>query len=292
MSVRCLLIVASCLLIAAGCRRDPRMQVYIDNMNAEKRMLEDTLYYLQYDYECKQREVEKLQNELNRLKGTTGDTGAAKSGSSRLKAPAASGNRLFPDLSDLEPPTVDQGTPDTDRQRPKAGSAGAKPGAERPKPPAQGDVDDLEPPTLELPDEPAGDAQPNGVEAKQGAAPTTNATDAKPAPGATQSDSGPARTDGAQVADPAASNGTREDAQASSLKPSGMVEDRWTPRAARRPDPPKRAIRLADGPSTGTASGSTQPTGAGSLSDGAATSGAAGANDARQANRPAWRPYR
>jgi hypothetical protein len=285
MSVRSILIVVTCVLLAAGCRRDPRLQVYIDNVNAEKRMLEDTLYDLQYDYECKLREVEQLQSELARVKGTTSDTGAAKSGSSRLKSPAASGNRLFPDLSDLEPPTVDQGTPDTDRQRPKTESGGgAKPGTERPKPPAQDDVDDLEPPTLELPDEPADSPQPKAADAKQGSAPT--------ALNVTQRDVDPALTAGEQTEEQLSGSRALEPSQSISGKPDSKLEDRWTPRSARRPDPPKRSIRLADVPSPGTATGSAQPAGTGSLSDGAATPDAGGATDARQANRPAWRPYR
>lgn len=272
MSVRCLMIVATCLLVAAGCRRDPRMQVYIDNMNAEKRMLEDTLYDLQYDYECKLREVEKLQAELNQLKDTTGDAGAAKSGSSRLKSPAASGNRLFPDLSDLQPPTVEPGTPDADRQRPQTIPEGAKPGTERPKPPVQDDVDDLEPPTLELPDEPTDDAQPSGADAKQGTTPAKEAADAGPPT--------------------ASADRPLEPSQSNAVNASGKIEDRWTPRAARRPDPPKRSIRLADSPPAGTAGGGSQPASSGSLSDGPSPAGTAGANDARQANRPTWRPYR
>ena len=40
-------------LLLGGCRNDPHTQLYIDNVNAEKRLLEDTLYDLQYDYECK-----------------------------------------------------------------------------------------------------------------------------------------------------------------------------------------------------------------------------------------------
>ena len=281
MSVRSILIVVTCALLAAGCRRDPRLQVYIDNVNAEKRMLEDTLYDLQYDYECKLREVEKLQSELDRVKGASTDSGAAKPGSSRLKSPAASGNRLFPDLSDLEPPSVEPGTPDTERQRPKTEPEGAKPGTERPKPPAQDDVDDLEPPTLELPDEPADSPQPKDADAKPDSAPNV-----------TPREVDQARAAGEQTEEQLSDSRALERSQSISGKPDGKVEDRWTPRSARRPDPPKRSIRLADAPSPGTAAGSAQPAGTGSLSDGAATPGVGGATDPRQANRPTWRPYR
>ena len=53
MSVRLLLTAGLATLLLGGCRNDPHMQLYIDNVNAEKRLLEDTLYDLQYDYECK-----------------------------------------------------------------------------------------------------------------------------------------------------------------------------------------------------------------------------------------------
>ena len=64
MNVRLLLLPAIVVVLLTGCRKDPYMQVYIDNMNAEKRMLEDTLYDLQYDYDSKVAEVEKLRKEL------------------------------------------------------------------------------------------------------------------------------------------------------------------------------------------------------------------------------------
>jgi hypothetical protein len=292
MNVRFFLIVGMCVLVAAGCRRDPRLQVYIDNMNAEKRMLEDTLYDLQYDYECKLREVEKLQSELERIKGSGSDAGSAKTGKSRIKAPAASGNRLFPDLSDLEPPTVEQGMPDADPQSGKPGQKSSQPAQERPKPPVQDDVDDLEPPTLELPDEPAEGPPPTGAAAQPGADPvqgSANAGDAS-ASGVTWSSVDPARTGGKQ--DPLPPDKEVGQPPDNSVKPKGKLAERWTPRAARRSDPPKRSIRLADIPPSGGAPDTSQPAGTGSLSDGATAPVTGGADDARQANRPAWRPYR
>lgn len=375
MSVRSLLIVAMCVLISAGCRRDPRLQVYIDNMNAEKRMLEDTLYDLQYDYECKQREVEKLQAELNRMKGTGAIQEPAKSGASRVKSPATPGDRLFPNIPDLEPPTVEQGTPDTKSSAPKSEQ-------QRPKPPAQQkeDVDDLEPPTLELPSD-AG-------EGAKSPAPDNNQKPADPAPGGAATEKSgaapkvtqlyvdPARTGGEQTDDEPGDDGivvclqprdsqghfvaapapvtvvlldadkltqvsewklaadqlqaemntssdhremllhlpwqgsppphdrlkvvvryqlaagkTLEQTQDISIKLRGKLAERWTPRAARRPDPPKSSARVADAPR----GGNVADTGAranGTLSDSPAAPPASEVDGARQAQRPTWRPYR
>ncbi|MCU0457092.1 MAG: hypothetical protein MUE74_12385, partial [Bacteroidales bacterium] len=65
-----------CLLLC-GCRTDPHVQVYIDNINAEKRLLEDTLFDLQYDYESNLREMEKLRAELARLRPESASGGSA-----------------------------------------------------------------------------------------------------------------------------------------------------------------------------------------------------------------------
>ena len=117
MSVRFLLTAGLTLSLLCGCRRDPRMQVYIENVNAEKRMLEDTLYDLQYDYETKLKEVERLQAEVARLKGTS-TGGSATGGAAKVKAPSAPGGDLFPDIPELKPPTVEAGTPDTEKTTP------------------------------------------------------------------------------------------------------------------------------------------------------------------------------
>jgi hypothetical protein len=138
------------MLLLSGCRRDPHLQVYLDNVNAEKRLLEDTLYDLQYDYECSVQEVEKLRGEVTRLK--TGSTGSdishsapSAGGKSKAKSPASSSDSLFPEIPDLKPPTVEPGTP----APPKVPSPQPKaPAAESPQ-----DLDNLEPPVLDLGDE-------------------------------------------------------------------------------------------------------------------------------------------
>ncbi|MHB8953250.1 MAG: hypothetical protein ACYC4U_09805 [Pirellulaceae bacterium] len=146
MSVRYLLTAGLVLSLLCGCRRDPRMQVYIDNVNAEKRMLEDALYDLQYDYESKLEEVDKLRRELGRLKANGSDPGRA---SAKAKVPSIPGGKLFPDIPELEPPTVEPGIPDREKSTPDKTNV----------PPQQApaeleDLEDLEPPKLELPDDP------------------------------------------------------------------------------------------------------------------------------------------
>ena len=123
MSVRFLLTAGLATLLLGGCRNDPHMQVYIDNVNAEKRLLEDTLYDLQYDYECKIQEVEKLRSEVTQLKSgaTTGGTSRPATGSSRKSdTPSAPGDKMFPDIPDLKPPTVEPGTPEPQVAEPPA----------------------------------------------------------------------------------------------------------------------------------------------------------------------------
>jgi hypothetical protein len=168
MSARFLLTAGLTLLLLGGCRRDTRTQLYIDNVNAEKRMLEDTLYDLQYDYETKLKEVERLQSELARLKaGGTGTTGTGST--PRIKAPSASGGNLFPDIPDLKPPTVEPGTPDTGKTLPDKVKAPPK---ENPR--ELQDMDDLEPPKLELPEEQGKgptSAEPAGTKVTESIAP-------------------------------------------------------------------------------------------------------------------------
>ncbi|MBM4090357.1 MAG: hypothetical protein FJ276_13180 [Planctomycetes bacterium] len=128
MNVRFLLIVALAVLPAAGCRRDPYMQFYIENMNAEKRVLEDSLYELKYDYDAKLEELKRVQKELDALKG------GSTSGSTTRSAPPNTG----PDpKSILAPPSIDEGTP-TDPSTPRPGGT-TKPG----------EIQNLQPPELE-----------------------------------------------------------------------------------------------------------------------------------------------
>jgi hypothetical protein len=136
MSMRLLLAAGLATLLLGGCRYDPHMQLYIDNVNAEKRLLEDTLWDLQYDYECKIQEVDKLRGELAQLK-----SGETTAGSRRSETPSAPGERPFPGIPELEPPTVEPGVPEPARD------------SQEPAPRKLDDLDDLEPPTLDLGDE-------------------------------------------------------------------------------------------------------------------------------------------
>ena len=118
------------------------MQVYIDNMNAEKRLLEDTMYDMQYDYDTKLAEVERLRKEVEDLReGGSGRSGPSGKSSTGGSAGSNSGapRDLFPDVPDLKPPTIDQGI-----RSDQGGADDTKTidgGAE---------VDDLEPPKLDL----------------------------------------------------------------------------------------------------------------------------------------------
>jgi hypothetical protein len=58
MDFRKLVFPAMVSLTLVGCRHDPYMDAYFEMLNAEKRVLEDRLYELQYDYEQALRELE------------------------------------------------------------------------------------------------------------------------------------------------------------------------------------------------------------------------------------------
>ncbi len=137
MNIRLLLLPTLVLVALTGCRKDPYVQVYIDNMNAEKRLLEDTLYDLQYDYDDKLAEVEKLRQELETLK--TGSVNApSPSGTTSPRAERGEPRTLFPDIPNLTPPTIEEGIR-SDPDGPKKSGIGEDP-------------DDLEPPQLDLGD--------------------------------------------------------------------------------------------------------------------------------------------
>ena len=113
MNIRWLWVPALFFLPFGGCRRDPYMQVYLDNLNAEKRMLEDRVYELEYNYEQK----------LQELEAARGGKSPEDRGESRLRdsSSAGSGRRkgdLPPGIPDLSPPSVDPGTPAGDGQKP------------------------------------------------------------------------------------------------------------------------------------------------------------------------------
>ena len=76
-------------------------------MNAEKRLLEDTMYDLQYDYDTKVAEVEKLRQELEELRAG-GASRLSSPGSSREGTGSGGTRELYPEIPDLSPPTIDQ----------------------------------------------------------------------------------------------------------------------------------------------------------------------------------------
>ena len=113
----------SLLLAAAGCRRDPALQVYIDQMNAEKRMLENRLNELQFELEAKERELDRYR----RLAGeeiSEQDRSERSRPVPRLELPAPRRREReeqdedsdVPDL-DLSPPMIDPGEKTGEQRR-------------------------------------------------------------------------------------------------------------------------------------------------------------------------------
>ncbi len=108
MSVRALLLAGlPCLLMicGTGChRRNPKLDLYVDAMAAEYRALEDRYYDLQFDYERKVAEVEKLRRRVKDGRGA--DTN---------ESPPLAPQRSIPPeeegIPDLSPPVIDPGTP-------------------------------------------------------------------------------------------------------------------------------------------------------------------------------------
>jgi hypothetical protein len=94
-------------LPACGCCRNPRFDVYVETLNAEKRALEDELYDLEYDYEVVIQDLEACQRENEKLRKEGGGPPAAPAD----EAPAPEG----PDseFDDLSPPTIEPGLPES-----------------------------------------------------------------------------------------------------------------------------------------------------------------------------------
>ncbi|MCU0961220.1 MAG: hypothetical protein MUF48_14065 [Pirellulaceae bacterium] len=151
MSIRFLPTASLLLVLLSGCRTNPHTQVYLDNVNAEKRLLEDTLYDLQYDYECNLKELENLRAELTRVRrGDVSASPAPRDGAaSRRKPspPSAAGGDIAPD--ELAPPVVEPGTPAPPQSEPPQPPRESQPPRE-PQPPQEPDDLDMSPPKLEL----------------------------------------------------------------------------------------------------------------------------------------------
>ena len=211
MSVRLLLTAGLAMLLLGGCRYDPHMQLYVDNVNAEKRLLEDTLYDLQYDYECKIQEVDKLRGELTQLKSgeTTGGTSRAGAGSGRKTRDTIRARRQpVPGHSRVE--TADRGTGHAGAGEDSEASEDAGQRRRRKSPRKIEDMDDLEPPTLDLGEKKSDvSAAPKPINQQAGAPEQARDTTSK--------------------------------------KPSKLAS-RWTPRAERPQEPPVRRINVAESP--------------------------------------------
>ncbi len=113
--------------LSCGCRNNPHTQLYIDNVNAEKRLLEDQLYELQFDYEAKIDELEQLREDNARLRQGdgvlpsdsrrpsssvlgSGTPGAAPNGSSAIGSGVTGNGSESPiPIPDLGPPKIEPG---------------------------------------------------------------------------------------------------------------------------------------------------------------------------------------
>ncbi len=60
-------------LSVSGCRNNPRVASQIDQMGQQRRALEDQIYDLQYEYDKKEEQLERLQEENARLREQLGE---------------------------------------------------------------------------------------------------------------------------------------------------------------------------------------------------------------------------
>ena len=132
-SCRCLLAALSLIAVLTGCA-GPQVRAHIDSVNAEYRQLEDYVY-------CLEDENAKLQRQLDYERGLGGVPRRPNSRPGTTDAPS--------DTDDLNPPTIEPGTPTT----PPAGSSRSS--VQRPKtsPASAGTNEKLElsPPLIEIP---------------------------------------------------------------------------------------------------------------------------------------------
>ena len=153
MKVRLLLALALGTLWCCGCHKNPRMQIYIDSLNAEKRILEDKLYDLQFDCEAKEEEIEQLRKQLARLQGGA----KAPAGPSTGSAPGSQlplGNPPKPtkpakkpsSILDLVPPKIEPGQTTESPSKGKSNTNKKQSIDEAPAPPKN----ILQPPKLDM----------------------------------------------------------------------------------------------------------------------------------------------
>jgi hypothetical protein len=107
------------VVLLTGCRQNQRMQFYIDNLNAEKRVLEDELYELRYDYDVKLDELERLREQV----GSGGSVPSVAPPRRDTSTGDAAGDRI-PDSPSLQPPTIEFGDPNEPAQDLQPGDGG------------------------------------------------------------------------------------------------------------------------------------------------------------------------
>lgn len=101
MNMRFSIVLALACLLPVGCRMDPRMDAYIQELHAEHRMLEDDINNMQYEYEA---QLEKLRSENARLGGNAGNNSSGDEGP----------NIMQPDINPGIP-EINPGTPDSQK---------------------------------------------------------------------------------------------------------------------------------------------------------------------------------
>jgi len=101
------------LLALTACRRDAQMDLYLETMNAEKRILEDELYNLEYEIQIRDDRIEDLENRTANAATPTLVAPTTNSRSS-LPTPARDPNsNVDPktDLPEIQAPNIDGGEP-------------------------------------------------------------------------------------------------------------------------------------------------------------------------------------
>ena len=113
-----------CIFLAittTACSRGPKLSVYLDEINAEKRMLEDRLNEMQFELQEKDQQLKRYQEQLESPLHLREETDGRDSNVPRLEIPAT-GSGLPDGGIDLSPPTIDPGDR-SDLDKPTSDSA-------------------------------------------------------------------------------------------------------------------------------------------------------------------------
>ncbi len=124
MRLRFYIILVCIPLLLAGCRRNAYQDTYIEALNAEKRLLEDHMYDLEYEVKARNDRIRALENQVARLNGRGDSSPSLNNGSGSGSVlngsddggpsptpPAGDGPDVTPPSIDLSPPTIEGGTP-------------------------------------------------------------------------------------------------------------------------------------------------------------------------------------